>query len=330
MTKAIYICNREAFDLVYGPDEQVAIDHLVDVYTPPQTRETILANLSMLADTEVILSSWGMATMDASFLAAAPRLKTVFYGAGSIRSFMTEAAWERGIIVISAYSANAVPVAEFTLAQIMLSLKHTWYYVLETKAKGEYPPLTPTPGGYGTTVGLVSLGEIGRRVAAALQNFDVQVIAYDPYVNKKEARRLHVQLCTLEDVFQRADVVSLHTPWLPETVGLIQGHHFASMKAGATFINTARGAVVREQEMIRVLEQRPDLYAVLDVTYSEPPEPASPLYSLPNVVLTPHIAGSQDRECRRMGQLIVEEVRRYVAGQPLQWAISREKAAHAA
>jgi len=88
MTKAIYICNRKAFDLVYGPDEQAAIGRLVDVYAPPQTRETILANLTTLADTEIILSSWGMATMDADFLAAAPRLKAVFYGAGSIRSFM--------------------------------------------------------------------------------------------------------------------------------------------------------------------------------------------------------------------------------------------------
>ncbi len=108
---------------------------------------------------------------------------------------------------------------------------------------------------------------------------------------------------------------------------MIAGHHFAAMRPGASFINTARGAVVREQEMIDVLSARPDLLAVLDVTYPEPPVPGSPLYSLPNVILTPHIAGAMGLECRRMGQAMVEELRRLLAGQPLQWSISRERAA---
>jgi phosphoglycerate dehydrogenase-like enzyme len=99
------------------------------------------------------------------------------------------------------------------------------------------------------------------------------------------------------------------------------------MKPGASFINTARGAIVREGEMIEVLRARPDLFAVLDVTYPEPPAPDSPLYTLPNVILTPHIAGSMDGECRRMGRYMVEELRRYVKGEPLRWGISRERAA---
>ena len=110
------------------------------------------------------------------------------------------------------------------------------------------------------------------------------------------------------------------------TVGLITGAHLATMKAGATFINTARGAIVREAEMIDVLQARPDLLAVLDVTYPEPPVGGSPLYSLPNVILTPHIAGSLDTECQRMGQIVVDELQRYLAGEPLQWAISQEQA----
>ena len=108
---------------------------------------------------------------------------------------------------------------------------------------------------------------------------------------------------------------------------MITGEHLASMKANAAFINTARGAVVREDEMVEVLRQRPDLYAILDVTYPEPPEPGSPLYTLPNVVLTPHIAGSMDNECRRMGRYAIEDCRRYLAGEPLQWQITREQAA---
>ena len=107
---------------------------------------------------------------------------------------------------------------------------------------------------------------------------------------------------------------------------MITGAHIASMKEGATFINTARGAIVREPEMTAVLAERPDLFAILDVTDPEPPVDGSPLYTLPNVVLTPHIAGSMDGECRRMGRTMVEECRRYLAGEPLRWAIDRERA----
>jgi phosphoglycerate dehydrogenase-like enzyme len=131
----------------------------------------------------------------------------------------------------------------------------------------------------------------------------------------------------LDEVFRRADVVSLQTPWLKETEGMITGQHFAAMKPGATFINTARGAVVREPEMIAVLQQRPDLFAVMDVTHPEPPAPDSPLYTLPNVVLTPHIAGAMGDECRRMGHYMVEELRRYLQGDDLEWRITRDMAA---
>ncbi len=107
---------------------------------------------------------------------------------------------------------------------------------------------------------------------------------------------------------------------------MITGQHFSTMKEGATFINTARGAVVRENELIAVLQQRPDLFAVLDVTYPEPPEPDSLLYMLPNVVVTPHIAGAMDGECRRMGQYMIGELKRYLRGETLRWGISREQA----
>jgi phosphoglycerate dehydrogenase-like enzyme len=166
----------------------------------------------------------------------------------------------------------------------------------------------------------------GSRVAELLRSFEVKVLAYDPFVAQEKARSLNVEMCPLEEVFLRSDVVTLHTPWLKETEGMITGRHFASMRSGATFINTARGAVVREQEMIQVLKERPDLFAVLDVTWPEPPESDSALYSLPNVILTPHIAGAMGPECRRLGRYMVEELQRYVAGRPLRWAITREQA----
>lgn len=108
--------------------------------------------------------------------------------------------------------------------------------------------------------------------------------------------------------------------------GMITGQHFKQMKPYAAFINTARGAVVRENEMIEVLKVRSDIQAVIDTTWPEPSSPDSLLYTLPNVTLTPHIAGLMDNECRRMGQIMVDELSRYLSNKPLQWEITREKA----
>ena len=111
---------------------------------------------------------------------------------------------------------------------------------------------------------------------------------------------------------------------------MITGEHIASMKPYAGFINTARGAVVRENELVEVLGRRPDLVAVLDVTEPEPPVADSKLYTLPNVIITPHIAGAIGNECRRMGRYMVDELRRYLNGEPLKWEITRNQTAYLA
>ena len=305
--------------------DDFGITAMVDM-TPPE----IGRHPELLAEAEAIFSGWGAPRMDAEFLAAAPRLHTVFYGAGSVKGVVTDAFWERGLAIASAYAANAVPVAEYALAQILFSLKLGWRFARETRALGKYPPRNEVPGALGTTVGLVSLGMIGGMVARHLQAFDLKVLAYDPCCTAERARELRVELVSLDELFARGQVVSVHTPWLKETEGLLRGQHFAALPRDATFINTSRGAVVCEPEMLAVLQQRPDLQAVLDVTYPEPPVAGSPLYSLPNVILTPHIAGSMNRECARMGQYMLDELARHQAGEPLRWQISREAAARMA
>ncbi len=324
--KGIFLLKTDAYQKIYGQAERDEIERLVHIYAPQQTAQTVADNPAILAEAQIIFGGWGMPVMDEAFLAAAPNLKLVLYGAGSIRKIVTEAFWKRGIIITSSYAANAIPVAEYTLSQILFSLKCGWYFARSTR-EGRYHKQFPVPGTYGSTIGIISLGMIGQRVCQLLQPFDLKVIAYDPCVSGEEAGKLEIELCSLEDLFRRSDVVSLHTPWLAETEGMITGSLLRSMKPNATFINTARGAIVREQEMIETLQKRPDLYAVLDVTYPEPPEPGSPLYTLPNVVLTPHIAGSMSKECQRMGKIVVEELKCCLKGEPLHWAISREQAA---
>jgi phosphoglycerate dehydrogenase-like enzyme len=324
--KALYLLDDEPFEKIYGEEERAAVAELADVYVPPQTADTVAKNPRVLAEVEVILSGWGAPAMDRAFLATAPNLQVVLYGAGSIRRVATPALWERGVRITSAYAANAIPVSEYALAAILFSLKRGWHFAFSAQREKALPGQGQVPGAYGSTVGLVSLGMVGRLLRERLRPFDLRVVAYDPYVTPKGARVLGVNLMSLEDLFASAEVVSLHAPLLPETEGMIQGSHLASMKRNATLINTSRGAVVREAEMVEVLEERHDLWAVLDVTHPEPPEPDSRLYDLPNVALTPQIAGSQGSECRRMGRLVVDDLRPYVAGEPLEHEITRERA----
>ena len=323
--KGIYILFPEHVENIFGPDEQAAIAQHVDMVAPPQSKESVQANPALLRDVDFIFSGWGAPVIDREFLEAAPKLKVVFYASGTVKGFVTDAFWERGIRLSGANGVFVLPVAEYTLSQILFCLKHGWHFALETKRLRTYPPGHRVPGAFGSTVGLISLGAIARRVLELLRPFDLKVIAYDPFFSKDDAAKLGVTLVSLDDIFATSDVVSLHTPHLPETEKMIRAEHFAAMKPGASFINTARGAVVDEAGLAEVFARRGDLFAVLDVTCPEPPPKESPLYDLPNLIITPHIAGSLSLECRRGGRFAVDELGRFLRGEKLLGEITRDR-----
>lgn len=326
MHTGLIILDPHAYETIYGQEHLEAIARRVQLLAKPMSGSECVRHPELLAQADVIFSGWGAPVMDAGFLAMAARLKAVFYGAGTIRYFTTDEFWARDIVVSSAYAANAVPVAEYTLATILLSLKNYWFHAFEIKRAARLTERVRCAGAYGSKVGLVSLGMVGRLVRDRLRSFDIEVLAYDPFVSAEEAAALDVKLVSLDDIFRLSDVVSLHSPWLKETEGMIQGRHFELMKPRAALVNTSRGAVIREAEMCEVLRRRTDLTALLDVTWPEPPAADSPLWTLPNVILTPHIAGSRDRECRRLGRVMIEEFDRWSRGEALQWGISEAKA----
>ena len=284
-------------------------------------------------EVDFLLATWNVPKMDAEFLAAFPSLKAVFYAAGSIKYFMTEEAYARGVVVCSAAAANAIPVAEYALSAILLSLKNFWGFTRITKAPwGDpwQPPIDKVLGSYRAVVGLVSLGAVGRAVAGLLSHFDTEVIAYDPLVSEADAAALGVKLVPLEEVFSRANVVSVHTPLIPETVHLVNACLLRTMQPSATFINTSRGAIVNEDDLCRVMRERPDLTAILDVTWPEPPANDSPFFALPNIILTPHIAGSYGNEVTRMGDWMTGEARRFLKQDPLQYQVTQDMLARMA
>jgi len=326
MKKALLISDR--INDVYAPDTQRQIAEQVDVYAPPLDAQAVAADHTVLSGLQVLMTTWNGPVLDEAFMRAAPELEAVFFAAGSVRPIVTDAFWERGAVICSAWEANAIPVAEFTLSQILFGLKQGLQTAIHYRTQRKRSYLhQQIQGAFGGKVGIISLGMIGRRVIDHLKHFDIQVLAYDPYVGEAEAERLGVDLVSLDELFQSCQVVSLHAPWLEATEDMIRGRHFGLMQPNATFINTARGAVVHEVEMIEALTRRPDLCAMLDVTRAEPLEQDSPLWEMPNVLLTPHVAGSVGQECFRMGHFMFEELQRHLSSQPLKWRLTQQQVA---
>lgn len=326
MPKALFILEDIIRQKVYPSSVYDQISGLVDVYAPPQTPATIQDNPSILNNIELLFSSWSCPTVDAELLRHAPNLKIVFYGAGSIKRVVSDTFWECGLRITHSADANAITVAQFTLGQIVLSLKGMWQHMVNVKRERTFVRDDVYPGLYQSTVGIIGLGMIGRHVCEFLQAFDTKIIAFDPFTTEKTAAQLGVTLVDLETLFRSANVVSLHAPWLPETEGMINGEHIKSMQPYSTFINTARGALVREDELIEALRNRPDIYALLDVTYPEPPSTDSAFYDLPNAILTPHVAGAVDaNDTRRLGDMMLGELRRYLETGNLHWEVTQDR-----
>lgn len=325
--KAIFALDPASLDVIYGPQEQEKLKELADFCAPPQSAQSVRDDLSVLEDVEVIFSGWGAPVMDEAFMAAAKNLKAVFYGAGSIRSFMRPAFWKGDVAITTAVEANAVPVAEYCVATILMSLKNFWSLARGTRNDEGWMAaahMREVAGNFRSTAGFITIGAISRKTLELLDSYEINRLAYSRSLTPESAKEMNVTPASIEEIFKTADVISLHTPDLPATKGMITGKHFEMMKPGATFINTARGAVVNEKEMCEVLEKRPDITAVLDVTAPEPPLPGSPVATLPNVVLTPHIAGSAGPECNRLGYFMLKEFERYLAGEPLQYGVTKE------
>lgn len=324
MKKAMFIMDLKYVADVYSDRIYQQIGQQVDIINEPISKAMVSDYQEALSDVDIIFSGWGGPYMDESFLAMAPKLSMVFYAAGTIKPIVSPAFWQRKIRITTANSANAVAVSEYTLAAIIMGLKGAFRHQVALKRDKQYPDYWSRHiiGAKDSVVGLISYGAIGKRVRALLKQIDVNVVVYDPFLSAEAAQADNVTLVDLPTLFKMCDVVSVHTPLLPSTEKMINQQLLSTLKPYATFINTARGAVVDEAGLIEVLRQRPDVTAYLDVVYPEPPLPTSPLYDLENVFLTPHLAGSEGGEVSRMGDLMYEEFQRYLQNESLLYEVS--------
>jgi len=281
----------------------------------------------LLAEAEVLITGWGCPMITPEVLRAAPRLRLIAHAAGTVKFTVDPAAYAAGIRVTHAAEANAVPVAEFTLAAILFANKRVFElrdrYRADRMRRSSYALMDEPIGNFRRTVGLVGASRIGRRVAAMLAGFDFTVLVYDPFVQPGDPVASTAELVDLDTLMARSDVVSIHAPSLPTTRGMIGARQLKLMPDGATFINTARGALIDEAALIAEL-QTGRIHAVIDVTDPEIPPADSPLFSLPNVFLTPHVAGAVGTERLRLGLMAIEEVERFVRGEPMLYEIAPE------
>jgi len=271
-----------------------------------------------LADAEILLTGWGCPRLDASVLARAPRLRAAIHAAGSVKGHSTPELFAAGVAVSSAVAVNARPVAEFTVASIVFATRRVFRYAAEYRdgAPRQGYPRGEDSGLYGLTVGVVGASRIGRLVLQMLADHDVELLVHDPYLDEAQATALGAALVDMDTLCRRSDVVSVHAPELPETYRMIDDRRLRLLRDGAIVINTARGGLVDTDALTEhCMAGRID--AVLDVTDPEPLPPGHPLLSLPNVLVTPHLAGTRGRELRRFGEFAVDEVERFLSGEPL-------------
>ncbi|MBS1673464.1 MAG: hydroxyacid dehydrogenase [Actinobacteria bacterium] len=318
---ALVVMSREVFERQFDAARIARLRRLATVPEPVFTDDIDdPALVGRLADVEVLLTGWGAPRLDGERLDRMPSLRAMLHCAGSIRPQVSEEFWRRGIRAASVAEVNAVPVAEFTLAAIVFAGKKAPFIAADPETRRQNGLRTDRFGGLGNlglTIGVVGFSRVGRRVVDIVQQLeDVTVLVADPYADPAEIAAAGGVHTTLEDLLPRVDVLSLHAPELPSTRHMIGRAQLAALQDHTTVINTARGSLIDTAALEHECASG-RLNAVLDVTDPEPLPADSPLYRLPNVMITPHLAGSLGSELYRMTDAALDELERFAAGHPL-------------
>jgi phosphoglycerate dehydrogenase-like enzyme len=320
----LFAMKPELVPLIFPASVRDRLRKSADLAETPVAQDLTHASIrSDVERTQVLITGWGSPVLDAETLSHLPRLRAVLHAAGSVKPYITDACWERGLIISSAATANARPVAEYTLAMILMAGKGIFELRDEYRRERHFTlgRNVPYVGNFGRRVGIIGASRIGRQVMQLLKPFDLDVVVSDPYLAPEEARELGARLVDTDQLFATCDIVSVHAPALTETRCLVNHDRLSLMPDGAFLINTARGELVDTEALTRQLAAG-RISAILDVTDPEPLPGNSPLFDLPNVFLTPHVAGSHGNELPRLGELVADELERLCSNVPLQHRVT--------
>lgn len=322
--------NKDTLNNVYHPDTKERIRaELGPSGEAVYCKADVLADPGAFSEVEYIFSTWSMPRFSEEEIKACfPKLKAVFYAAGSVQ-FFAAPFLNCGVRVFSAWAANAVPVAETTLALILLANKgyhmaaHYCSQSASLRGKAE-EYVRKNRGNYGCKVGILGVGMVGSCVCRLLKHHRLRVLAYDPFCSEEKAKELGVELTSLEEIFSGCEVISNHLANNEQTKNMLGYDLFRRMHDNATFINTGRGAQVVEGDLVRALKEKSHCCAILDVTDPEPPGEDSPFFGMDNVILTPHLAGSQRDEWWRMAEYMYEEAALLEQGKPTRYHVTHK------
>ena len=318
--------NTAKFNLVFSEDVMNKLKEYGEVSSELISKDNIESHKDFLAECEVAFATWGMIRLNEDEIKKyMPKLKFVFYAAGTVQYF-AKPFLNCGVKVFSAFAANAVPVAEYTVSQILLASKGFYQgakrYRLALPAS--FMHTQKSKGNFDIKVGLAGLGCIGSMVAERLKDYDVEVLAFDPFCSEEKAEKLGVTLVDLDTLFRECDVVSNHLANKKELKNVFTDKHFSSMKKYSTFINTGRGDQVNEWALAKNLILHPSRTAVLDVLKNEVFPYTNPLFWCPNAVITPHIAGSMGNETHRMAYYMIEQFDNCLNNKATQYEVTAE------
>jgi phosphoglycerate dehydrogenase-like enzyme len=283
------------------------------IYSESETTPEIVSEI--ITEVDACLTGWGTPVFSKKSLDSAPKLKLIAHSAGSVKDLLEQVKdtiIQKEIQVSSAVASLGIGVAEFTLGMMLMTMKRTWKFTELTRQgqwrKKEEQARAIEP--YDTIIGIIAASNIGRHFIKLLQAFDVKIIVYDPYISDIQAKELGAKKVSLEELMRTSDVVSVHAPQLAQTKHMINKNNLKLMKDGAILINTARGSIINEADLIAELKTA-RITACLDVTDPEPPLVDSPLRSLPNVILTPHIAGAIAQNRFRNGKYAIDDLENF-------------------
>lgn len=326
MTKAVLISDiPHRFIEVYPEAVMKEMKSVTEVYGTIVSAENANEHIDALSEADFLFSTWGVPIFPEEIIDKMKNLKCVFHAAGSVKHFANPY-MARGVKIVNAAKKNGDFVTGYAFSLIYLALKGFFVNLrIGDKYKGEDVFENRKP--LGTTrrkVGIIGAGIIGKGVIKKLLLNDMQPLVYDPYFSEEEASKMGVKKATLEEIFSECQVISNHAPNTPETVQMIGKKHFELMRSGATFINTGRGATIVEEEMAEVLSKRKDIIAIIDVVTVKPLPEESPLNRLDNLFRSPHIAGVNGSEESALSMSCVDELKRYLKGEPLTAEVTPE------
>jgi phosphoglycerate dehydrogenase-like enzyme len=288
---------------------------------PPETVAEALGRA------QVLITGWGtpaLAPLETWSPQESP-VRLIAHTAGTVKQLVPVAAIERGLLVTHANDSLAEAVAEFTLGAIVMARRNAFVAAARMREGRERLPVAAQHEVRGSTIGVIGASAIGRRVMKLLAPLDARLLLYDPYCTPATAADYGATLVGLHELLRSSDIVTLHAPITPETIGMLGAAEFAAMKDGALFINTARGRLIDHEALLTELRSG-RLAALLDVTDPNEPLPReSPFFELENCTLLPHMAGISVQARQRQGQMMIDETLRFLDGEPLRYQVTRAR-----